>query len=134
MSPQITCEVQPALLAHYTVAVSEEPEDLPHTLLPLRLAAELIFSKVYEGRVVTSREEALDSIASTIAVLVPIYEYSADSQQPARRLSRVELEGGMFKGGARELRFIDGREPRLSLAVAANDVTHTIDTLKSASD
>jgi hypothetical protein len=114
--------------------VPEAPEDLPHTLLPLRLAAELIFSKVYEGRVVTSREEILDSIASTIAVLAPIYEYSADSHQPARPLSRLELEGGMFKGGARELRFIDGRQPRMSLAVAANDVTHTIETLKSASD
>ena len=121
------------LRARYTAAV-DAASDLPHTLLPLRLAAELIFSKVYEGRVVTSREEALDSIASTIAVLAPIYEYSTDSQQPARRLSRIELEGGMFKGGARELRFIDGRPPRHSLAVAANDVTHTIETLKSASD
>jgi hypothetical protein len=122
------------ICAHYTARVSEEPDDLPHTLLPLRLAAELIFSKVYEARVVTNREEALDSIASTIAVLAPIYEYSADSHRPARRLSRVELEGGMFKGGARELRFIDGRAPRVSLAVAANDVTHTIETLKNASD
>lgn len=120
--------------AHYTAAVPEAPEDLPHTLLPLRLAAELIFSKVYVDRVVTSREEVLDSIASTIAVLAPIYEYSADSHHPARPLSRMELEGGMFKGGARELRFIDGRQPRTSLAVAANDVTQTIETLKSASD
>jgi hypothetical protein len=107
---------------------------LAHTLLPLRLAAEVIFSKVYAGgaAMVANRDQMLDSIASTIAALAPIYQYSSDSQQPARRLSRLEIEGGMFKGGARELHFIDGRPPRASLAVGANDVSSTIESLKRA--
>jgi hypothetical protein len=112
--------------------VSDAPEDLPHTLIPLQLAAELIFSKVYEGRHVDSREEALDSIASTIAVLAPMYEYSANPNEPAGRLSRIELEGGMFKGGAARLQFIDGRPPRTQLAVEADDVSEAIQTLRKA--
>jgi hypothetical protein len=111
-----------------------DASELAHTLLPLRLAAEVIFSKVYRGgaALVADREQMLDSIASTIAVLAAIYEYSSDSHQPARQLSRFETEGGMFRGGARELHFIDGRRPRTSLAVAANDVTTTIERLKKA--
>jgi hypothetical protein len=112
--------------------MSEGPEDLPHTLIPLKLAAELIFSKLYAGRHHDSREEVLDSIASTIAVLAPIYEYASDPTKLARRLSRVELEGGMFKGGALRLQFIDGREPRTQLAMAASDVSDAIETLKNA--
>jgi hypothetical protein len=107
-------------------------DQLAHTLVPLRLAAELVFSKLYEGRHVASREEVLDSIATTIAVLAPIYEYSIDATNPARRLSRFELEGGMFKGGALRIHFIDGRQPRTQLAIAANDVSDTIETLKKA--
>jgi hypothetical protein len=111
-----------------------DASELVHTLLPLRLAAEVIFSKVYAGgaAMVADRDQQLDSIASTLAVLAAIYEYTTDSHHPARRLSRFETEGGMFRGGARELHFIDGRRPRISLAVAANDVTTTIERLKKA--
>jgi hypothetical protein len=82
---------------------------------------------------VASKEQLLDSIATTICVVAGIYEYEvADSQKPARRLSHVELQGGMFKGGAKELRFIDGRPPRRALAVTADDLAATIEALRNA--
>jgi hypothetical protein len=112
--------------------VSGASDHLAHTLVPLRLGAELVFSKVYEGRHVGSREETLDSIASTIAVLAPIYEYGVNPTERVRRLSSFDLEAGMFKGGALRIQFIDGRQPRTQLAIAANDVSDTIETLKSA--
>ena len=111
--------------------MSEESERLAHTLMPLKLAAELIFSKLYADRSVGRRDEMLDSIATTIAVLAPIYEYGPDSHQRPRALSRAELEGGMFKGGALTLQFIDGRIARTSLAVSADDVSATIQALKN---
>src|SRR5688572_18974858 len=92
MLPLLRIEPTGAFL--HTNRVSDVPDDLVHKLVPLRLAAELIFSKVYEGQHIDSREEVLDSIASTIATVAPIYEYGANPTQPARRLSRFELEGG----------------------------------------
>jgi hypothetical protein len=68
----------------------------------------------------------------SISVLTSIYEYNEDSHQPARRLSHAELEGGMFKAGGKELRFIDGRPPRHFLAVTAEDVAAAIKALKAA--
>jgi hypothetical protein len=100
--------------------------------MPLKLAAQLVFSKVYQKRILGS-EDTLDSIASTIAVLAPIYECGVKSHEPVRALSTLELEGGMFKGAAERLEFIDGRKPRHSLAVAVDDVSATIDALMGAS-
>ena len=107
-----------------------DSDRLAHTLLPLKLAAELVFNKVYEGRTNMERGPLLDSIASTLSVLSPIYEYHPDPAQPPRLLTRLEIEGGMFKGGAQELRFIDGRPPLYSLAVSADDLSATIDALQ----
>jgi hypothetical protein len=84
------------------------------------------------GAAGNGKEALMDSITATIAVIAAIYEYSADSRRRARRLSQSELEGGMFKEGARELRFIDGRPPRNSLAVTAADVAATIKALQAA--
>ena len=112
--------------------MADDSHRLAHALVPLRLAAELVFSKIYEGRTTVERGPLLDSIASTIAALSPIYEYSPDPANPPRLLTRRELDGGMFKAGARELRFIDGRPTLAALAVAADDLSATIDALKSA--
>ena len=110
----------------------DESARLAHSLVPLKLAAELIFSKVYEGRTIAARAPLLDSIASTISVLSPIYEYNTDPSRPPRLLTRMEIEGGMFRGGAEQMRFIDGRPPLSSLAVSADDLAATIDALKNA--
>ncbi len=112
----------------------ESSDTFPHSLVPLNLAALQVMHAVYPEQTTTgnSKKTLLDSIAATIAVIAAIYEYSPDPRQRARRLSQSELEGGMFKGGARELRFIDGRPPRGSLAVRAADVAATIKALEAA--
>jgi hypothetical protein len=105
-----------------------------HALVPLKLAAQLVWAKVYESRNLgLEKTDLLNSIASTLAVLGTIYEYRTDPQVPARPLSRSEIEGGMFRGGAEELHFIDGRAPRRFLAVVTADVAITIEALKDAS-
>jgi len=38
-----------------------------------------------------------------------VYEYSTDASTAPRALRTAELEGGMFRNGAKELRFVDGR-------------------------
>jgi hypothetical protein len=109
-----------------------ESDRLAHSLVPLKLAVQLIYSKVYEGRTTAARTQLLDSLASTISVLSPIYVYNTDPSQPPRLLTRMEIEGGMFRGGAEQLRFIDGRPPLSSLAVSADDLAATIEALKNA--
>jgi hypothetical protein len=113
--------------------MADVPTILAHTLVPLNLAAEHVMRAVYADRSpITDKAQLLDSIASTLSVLADIYQYKTESRIPARRLSRMEMEGGMFKGGAKELRFIDGRATRTSLAVAAEDIAAAIKALKSA--
>ena len=111
--------------------MSESSDTFPHSLVPLDLAALQVMHAIYSEQP-TPGETLLDSIAATIAVIAAIYEYGPDSRQRARQLSQSEIEGGMFKGGARELRFIDGRPPRGSLAVTAADVAATIRALEAA--
>jgi len=99
-------------------------EDVPHTLIPLGLAVGLIRSKVYAGAKLTDQGEKgdLNALASFVAATVPIYEYTADPSRAPRALLRTELEGGMFRDGGKELRFIDGRATKRYLALNALDV------------
>lgn len=90
-------------------------EDVPHTLIPLGLAVGLIRSKVYA-------DGDLNALASFVAATVPIYEYATDPSQAPRALLKDELEGGMFREGGKELRFIDGRATKRYLALNALDV------------
>jgi hypothetical protein len=115
-------------------ALMEVESDERHALMPLDLAAEVIRQKVYPQAVVRSltREQLLDSIAATISVVARIYEYDPKGATAPRPLSRVELDGGMFKGGAKDLRFIDGRATRSTLAVTAQDIAQTIEALRGA--
>ena len=114
--------------------MSKDSDSFPHSLVPLDLAALQVMHSVYpqQRSLGNGKEQVLDSIATTISVIASIYEYDTDSHRPARRLSHHELDGGMFKRGGKELRFIDGRPPRSSLAVTAKDVAETIKALKAA--
>ena len=103
----------------------EEHDDVPHTLIPLSLAVGLVRHKGgYAERQVTEqgREGDFNMLAGFIAATVPLYEYSTDASTPPRALQKAELEGGMFRNGAKELRFIDGRATKRCLAVNATDV------------
>jgi hypothetical protein len=107
----------------------------PHSLIPLKLAAELVWNRFYESRASAPvwREPMLNSIAATISAMGDIYEYSpTDSKSSVRVLSRIEMEGGVFKHGGDELHFIDGRPSRYSLAVRAELVSATIEVLTRA--
>ena len=99
-----------------------------HDLVPLDLMARSIFRKVYEERFglrVSSRQNAhLDGLGYTIAALRPIYTYESTGQR-LRPVSKQELSAGLFRHGAREMYFIDGR-PTLSHLAAAADVAPAI--------
>ena len=105
-----------------------KPSDtLPHTLVPLALAVQVIWSRVYEGGAPAgdAKERLLDSIASTLCVTGRLYEYVGEARP--RRLSPTEIRGGTFQGGGRELHFADGRPPRRHLAVPSDDVPIAIE-------
>jgi hypothetical protein len=115
-----------------TDSMSDHAGTERHSLVPLDLAAEVIRQNIYTDRLSSlSRQELLDSIATTISVVATIYEYKPDGHSAARPLSRLELNEGMFKGGAKELRFIDGRAPRRCLAVNSADIADTIEALRA---
>jgi hypothetical protein len=99
-------------------------EDVPHALLPLTLAVGLVRNKIYNDRSLTDqgREGDLNMLANLIAEVVPLYEYSIDPSRLPRALRRHELVGGLFRDGAKELRFIDGRAPLRHMAVNATDL------------
>ena len=97
------------------------------------VAVKLVWAKVYEESTALERkEEVLNSLANTFSVSSPIYEYHTGAQIPPRALSKGELEGGTFRGGGRELHFIDGRQPRRNLAVTTDEVSATIEALRHA--
>lgn len=102
--------------------------------MPLKLAAEAVYQRVYEGRApgTSRREDILNSIASILAVLADIYEYELDPHRTPRFISSDVIGAGIFRGGAQELHFIDGRPPLRLLAVAPEAVSRTVDALKRA--
>ncbi len=106
-----------------------------HDLVPLDLAAAMIFRKVYEERMmvgVKSRDGAhIDGIAYTIAAMCPIYVYEADGRA-VRKLSEQEVSRGLFRNGARELHFIDGRPSVRNLAVSTGTIEAVLSALQFA--
>lgn len=105
-----------------------EHDELPHTLMPLALAAGLVLDKLYAGRPLTGRgrEDDLNALAGFIAGMTALYEFFEDPSTRPRALERKELEGGLFRGGGRELRFIDGRPAKRYLAVSARELEHVM--------
>ena len=99
-------------------------DEVRHSLIPLPLAAAVIQHKVYGERPPAQRnaQADLDGLAYFIAATMALYEYDDDRSRPARRLASRELEGGLFRDGARELHFLDGRASKRLLAVTALDV------------
>jgi hypothetical protein len=104
-----------------------DPSDtLPHTLVPVALAVEVIWGRVYDdGKPAPeTKERLLNSIASTLSVTGRLYEYVDDAKP--RALSPADIKGGVFKGGGKELHFSDGRPARRHLAVPTDDVPAAI--------
>lgn len=99
----------------------------PHSLITLDLAAMAIYLRVY-GR--PADERGLDAMANMIRALVPLYAYE-DGGVGIRHLSEADLSGGFFRGGAREIRFLDGRPRMWRIAVTAQSVASVSLTIKS---
>ena len=97
-------------------------DDVPHTLIPLALAVGLLRNRLDLERAAGRPEGDLDALAGFSAAMVPLYEYDPNPSKPPRRLARQEVEGGLFRDGARELRFLDGRPAKRHLAVHALDL------------
>ena len=108
-------------------------EDVSHSLIPLALALGLIRHKAYGDRPLTSqgRDGDFNMLAGVVASLVTLYEYASDPSQPPRVLGKRELDGGIFREGGKELRFIDGRPAKRYLAINATDVECILALLKS---
>ena len=109
-----------------------EHDDVQHTLLPLTLAVGLVRNRAYQDRQLTNqgREGDLNALAGFIAAMVPVYDYTLDARKAPRALRKHELEGGMFRDGARELRFIDGRPSLRHMAVSATAVEWVLALLR----
>jgi hypothetical protein len=88
------------------------------------MATLLIRHKVHGERPPAHRnaQADLDALACFIAGSMMLYEYDADPSRAPRRLARQELEGGLFRNGAKELHFLDGRASKRLLAVTALDL------------
>jgi hypothetical protein len=86
--------------------------------------ADLLRHRVYGERQVTDQGRAGDfsMLAYFIAGVVRLYEYFDDPSTPPRRLGKATLEGGLFREGGKELRFLDGRPAKRFLAVSDKDL------------
>ena len=109
------------------MATFGDRDEVRHSLIPLQLAVEVIRHKIHGERPPAHRnaQADLDALATFIAATMMLYEYDADPSGQPRRLAREELEGGLFRSGAQELHFLDGRASKRLLAVTALDVECT---------
>lgn len=108
-------------------AVFGRDHDLPHSLVPLKLAVLLVRAKAYGAA--DSRARDLDGLAAFIAASVPIYEYSDDPGKAPRPLLR-SVQQGVFRKSGEELHFLDGKPSKQFLAVHVEDVSGVIEMLK----
>ena len=102
----------------------------PHDLVPLDLVVAQIWRDIYGGfgDTVPSRKGAhLDGLAYTVAVFCPIYVYEHST---SRRVTPEEISNCLFRDGAKEIRFVDGRPPLKNLAIAAKAAPALIRVLK----
>jgi hypothetical protein len=100
---------------------------LPDALVPLELAVRHIFKNVYGP--VTSLDK-LNGLAMAIAALATIFQSDKESTKLPRAIPASVAFSGMFRGGGKELRFVDGRAPLLALCMKAEDVSYVIGVLQ----
>jgi len=97
------------------------------TLVPLELAVPLIFWEVYGSM---GSIDKLNGLAMAVAALATVYQSNKESPMVARVVPPSVMFSGMFLGGGKELRFVDGRAPLVSLGVKAEDVSYVIGVLR----
>jgi hypothetical protein len=93
-------------------------------LVPLNVAARRVFQLVYlplHHPQAGPAPDQLNGVANALCSLAPVYVLDERGSAP-RRLSADELSGGLFRGGARELLYLDGRESIRNLAVRGAEI------------
>lgn len=103
-------------------------------LVPLSVAARRIFQQVYlplHHPQSGPGPDQLNGLANMICGLAPVYALD-DQRRHARQLTPDDLSGGLFRGGARELLFLDGRESIRNLAVSGAEVERAARVLHDA--
>jgi hypothetical protein len=88
-------------------------------LVSLAVAARMVHRRAYPQQYTIAEpalsEQQLDALAHVIASLAAIYTVNYRSAQ-YRELPAAELDGAVFRDGAQELAFAEGREPLRYLA------------------
>jgi len=123
------------LLSQASLPGAETPDDLPHTLVPLTLAARLVLREAYGVGFLGARtrtEEKLNAVAKALSALVPIFEYAESSALDAEPIPSSELACGRFKSGAKEFHSGHGKRGAHFLAVRATDAAYALKVLKDA--
>lgn len=103
-------------------------------LVPLNVAARRIFQRVYlpfHHPQAGPGQDQLNGVASALCSLAAVYALDG-RDGAARRLSADDLAGGLFRGGAKELLFLDGRESIRNLAVSGAEVERAARALHEA--
>jgi hypothetical protein len=102
-------------------------------LVPLNVAARRVFQQVYlpfHHPQAGPGPDQLNGVASALCGLAPVF--ALNPQGAPRRLSAADLSGGLFRGGARELLFLDGRESIRNLAISNLEIERAARTLQDA--
>ena len=91
-------------------------------LVSLATAARMVHRRAYPQQYAIAEPvlgaPQLDALASIICSLAPIYTVNYRSAR-YRQLEATEIQGALFRDGAREIAFEDGREPIRYLAARA---------------
>lgn len=95
-------------------------------LVALSVAARMVHRRAYPQQYAivepTLSERQLDALAHVIASLVAVFTVNYRSAR-FRELPPAEMQGGVFRDGAEELAFPDGREPIRYLAARVEMAT-----------
>lgn len=102
-------------------------------LVSLAIAARMVHRRAYPQQYAIAEpvlsEQQLDSLAHVICSIAPIYTVNYRSAR-YRLLEPAELAGAIFREGARELAFADGRLPIRYLAARVESTSHVAQKLR----
>jgi hypothetical protein len=102
-------------------------------LISLTVAARMVHRRAYPQQYAIAEpplsERQLESLAHVIASLAPIYTVCYRSAR-YRQIEETELRAAVFRDGAREISFADGRPPIGFLAARVESTSHVARKLR----
>jgi hypothetical protein len=100
------------------------------SLVPLHMAARMVYAAVYQARKNAASHERLGGLAQAIVALIPIYTIACGETEP-RRIPEAQLAGGVIKLGGKEVQFTDGRPAITGVLVTRTGIDHVIKLLST---